>query len=101
LLQPPLLSGDCVKLVLVKEAVRSGLFESEASIRAMIARGDLLRGIHWFQEKPRGRIRLDLDAIVEKFTRPKVEAPPERIRLIRSTLGASAKEIGIHGLPRS
>lgn len=72
--------------MLLKEAARSGVFESEAAIRAMIARGQLRKGTHWFQQRPGGRIRVDLDACVELFTAP-VEpskvAPLDRIPVIR------------------
>jgi hypothetical protein len=77
-----------VKLLLLKEAARTGMFESEAAIRSMIQRGALLRGVHWFQERRRGRIRIDIDAVVEKFTRHPVESPPEKIRLLRGSFAA-------------
>lgn len=75
-----------VRLVLLKEAARSGMFESEAAIRSMIARGQLRRGEHWFQDRPGARIRLDLDACVELFTQggaPQPKVVYERIPVIR------------------
>lgn len=90
-----------MRLMLVKEAAREPLFESEASIRAMIQRGELVKGVHWFQDRRGGRIRLDLDAVVEKFTRTAVEAPIGRIRLVRGGSFAAHKEASeLHGLPR-
>jgi hypothetical protein len=77
------------------------MFESEASIRCMIARGELRKGIHYFQEKHRGRIRLDLDAIVEMFTQPKVETL-DRIPVIRGGFIRDAEKAGaVRGLYRS
>lgn len=66
-----------MRLILLSELsrVEPGLFRSDKAVRAMIDRGELVKGEHWFQQKHRGRIRLDLDAVVELFTRPRVKPP--------------------------
>lgn len=90
-----------MKLVLLKEAARTGLFESEAAIRGSIARNELRKGTHWFQERRRGRIRIDLDACVEKFTRPAVIEPlraTDRIPVARGGFVRATPKGALRGL---
>lgn len=86
-----------MRLVLIKAAVASGMFESEAAVRGMIARGELRLGREFHQEKPGGRIRLDLDACVEKFTTRRVESPfglGDRIPVRRGGLAIASAHTG-------
>lgn len=94
-----------MRLMLLKEAARTGVFESEAAIRAMISRGQLRKGVHWFQQRPGARIRVDLDACVELFTAPPeptkvppADRLPDRIPVIRGGLALATKKGATSGL---
>lgn len=87
-----------MKLVLLTKAAASGLYDSADAIRKAIGRGELVRGIHWFQSRPRGRIRVDLDAIVEKLTRSTVEPSVRRIGLARGGYIETEAETRVRGM---
>lgn len=63
--------------------VAPGLFRSSEAIRKMIGRGELVKGVHWFQKRRRGRIRIDIDAVSEMFSRPPEPVPNDAIPLAR------------------
>jgi hypothetical protein len=64
-----------MKLVLLTEAPKSGMFKSAKAIRRMIDKGQLVKGIHWWKRFPTGRVYVDLEACVDLLTREDVPRP--------------------------
>jgi hypothetical protein len=71
-----------MKLVLLTEAPKSGMFKSAKAIRRMIEKGQLVSGTHWWKRFPNGRIYVDLDACATLFTEV---LPAHRYMVERST----------------
>jgi hypothetical protein len=71
-----------VELTLVP-LVRPGLFRSSDAIRAAIGRGELVQGVHYFQARRGGRIRIDVEACEKLFREQRQPTPKGVIRLAR------------------